>query len=302
MGQFENMMTFTKIVHAGSISRAADQMNIAKSVVSRRLKDLEGRLDVQLMNRTTRKSSLTEAGQSYYQRASQILADLDELNAVTSKAKVLLQGELRIALPLSFGLQHLVPIINEFADLHPDLVMNLDFSDRHIDLVEDGFDVAIRIADLKDSSHIARKLAPIRIILCASPDYLKKHPAPKTPKDLKDHDVLQYISTSGVPWVFSDPKGKKIPVRLSGKMSSNNGDFLKEAALSGQGIARLPTFMAYEDLKSGKLERVLTDYTSPSLNAYALYPQTRHLSARVRAFIDFLTDKFKGVPYWDEGV
>ncbi|PCI38174.1 MAG: LysR family transcriptional regulator [Rhodospirillaceae bacterium] len=302
MGQFENMMTFTKIVHAGSISRAADQMNIAKSVVSRRLKDLEGRLDVQLMNRTTRKSSLTEAGQSYYQRASQILADLDELNAVTSKAKVLLQGELRIALPLSFGLQHLVPIINEFADLHPDLVMNLDFSDRHIDLVEDGFDVAIRIADLKDSSHIARKLAPIRIILCASPDYLKKHPAPKTPKDLKDHDVLQYISTSGVPWVFSDPKGKKIPVRLSGKMSSNNGDFLKEAALSGQGIARLPTFVAYKDLKSGKLERVLTDYTSPSLNAYALYPQTRHLSARVRAFIDFLTDKFKGEPYWDEGV
>ena len=302
MGQFENMMTFTRIVDAGSISRAADQLNVAKSVVSRRLMDLEGRLDVQLMNRTTRKSSLTEAGQSYYQRATQILADLSELNAVTSNAKVLLQGELRIALPLSFGLQHLVPTITEFSDLHPDLVMNLDFSDRQIDLVEDGFDVAIRIADLKDSSHIARKLAPIHHILCAGPDYLKKHPAPKSPKHLKDHDILQYISNSGMPWTFTSPKGQKTQVRLPSKISSNNGDFLKAAAIAGQGIARLPTFMTYQELKNGTLQRVLTDYTLPTFNAYALYPQTRHLSGRVRAFIDFLTEKFKDEPYWDKDI
>jgi len=300
MGQFENMKTFTRIVEAGSISRAADQLNVAKSVVSRRLTDLEGRLDVQLIKRTTRKSSLTEAGQSYYQRAQQILADVSELNAVTSNAKVLLQGDLKIALPLSFGLQHMVPAINEFSDRHPDLVMHLDFSDRHIDLVEDGFDLAIRIADLKESSHIARKLAPVHTILCASPDYLKRQGHPKSPKDLKAHDILQYTSRSGAPWILTGPDGQKQPIRLAAKMSANNGDFLKDAALSGHGIVRLPTFLAYQDLENGKLVRVMKDHTLPTLNAYAVYPQTRHLSCRVRAFIDFLSDHFKGEPYWDK--
>lgn len=300
MGQLEDMNTFVRIVEAGGISRAADQLGVAKSAVSRRLVDLEAGLNAQLLNRTTRRSSLTEAGRSYYQRALRILADVTELNAATSNTKVMLEGGLKIAAPLSFGLQHLTPVINAFAKAHPGLIIDLDFSDRQVDLVEEGFDLAVRIAELKDSSHIARRLAPISRILCASPAYLDHAGSPQGPEDLKAHHVLHYANAPVSSWKFLGADGKETSVRLTAKMSANNGDYLCEAVIAGLGLAVLPTFVAWREIEKGNLIRVMTDYTVPSLSAYAVYPQTRHLSRRVRAFIDFLTDRFSGEPYWDK--
>jgi len=300
MGQFEDMSTFTRIVEAGSISRAAEQLGLAKSAVSRRLTDLEARLEVQLIQRTTRKSSLTEAGQSYYRRALQILGDVSELNAITSSTKVVLKGDFKIAVPLSFGLHYLVSAITDFANLHPRLVIHTDFSDRQVDLIEDGVDLAVRIADLKESSHIARKLTPIRTLLCASPTYLDQRGRPKTPNDLVNHDILHYATGSIAPWKITSPDGLTSSIRLPTKMSANNGDFLKEAATASHGLAVLPSFMVWQDIENGRLEHVMADHEFPTLNAYAVYPETRHLSQKVRAFIDFLSDRFKGDPHWDK--
>jgi DNA-binding transcriptional LysR family regulator len=300
MGQFEDMNTFTRIVEAGSISRAAEQLGLAKSAVSRRLTDLEARLDVQLIHRTTRKSSLTQAGQSYYQRALQILGDVSELNAVTSNTKVVLKGDFKIAVPLSFGLHYLVSAITDFADRHPRLVMKIDFSDRQVDLIEDGFDLAVRIADLKDSTHIATKITTIRTLLCASPDYLDQRGRPAVPDDLVHHDILHYAINVNAPWKLISPNGFETSIRLPAKMSANNGEFLKEAAIAGHGIAKLPTFLAWQDIENGRLERVMGDHQFAPLNAYAVYPETRHLSVRVRTFIDFLKERFAGEPQWDK--
>jgi len=300
MGQFEDMGTFVRIIEAGSISRAAEQLGVAKSAVSRRLVDLEGRLGVQLLNRTTRKSSLTEVGQSYYQHALQILDDVNELNATTSNSKAALEGGLKIAVPLSFGLLHLTPVINAFTKEHPNLTIHLDFADRQTDLIEEGFDLAIRIAELKDSNHMARKLTPIRRVLCASPDYLERAGHPQTPEALKSHDILHYDNAPRSSWTFIDSNAQKTRVNLPTKISANNGDYLCEAAVAGFGLVVLPTFVAWREIEKGRLVHVMTEFGLPMLNAYAVYPQTRHLSRRVRAFIDFLIDRFSGEPCWDK--
>ena len=302
MGQFEDMDVFVRIVDAGGIGRAADQLRVAKSAVSRRLVELERRLGVQLINRTTRRSSLTEAGRSYYQRAVQILADVSDLNAITSDADALLKGTLKIAVPLSFGLEHLSSAITDFAKMHPGLIVYLDFADRQVDLIEEGFDLAIRIADLRDSTLVARKLAPIRHILCASPEYLARKGRPEIPQDLKTHIGLHYSNAPGPSWRFIGHDGQESDIALPARMAANNGDFLREAAVAGQGLTVLPTFLVWKQIEKGELVSVMTDYTVPGLNAYAIYPQTRHLSQRVRALIDFLTDRFGGAPYWDENI
>ena len=302
MGQLEDMDVFVRIVDAGGISRAADQLGVAKSAVSRRLVELEGRLGAQLLNRTTRQSSLTEAGRSYYERALRIIADVSELNADTSNKQMALQGVLKVAVPLSFGLQHLAPAITEFAEMNPGLIIHLDFADRQVDLVEEGFDLAVRIAELKDSTLIARRLAPIRLILCASPDYLAREGQPKSPQDLKTHHGLHYAHAPGSSWKFVGTDGQKSNVALPVKMAANNGDFLRDAAIAGQGLALLPTFLVWKEIEKGELVSVMTNYTVPGLNAYAVYPQTRYLSQRVRTFIDFLSDRFGGAPYWDKNI
>ncbi len=299
MSQFVEMSVFVKIVEAGTISRAAEQLGLAKSAVSRRLSDLERRLGVQLLSRTTRTSSLTDAGRDYYQRASLILDELLELDADISSNTGSLEGVLNIAVPLSFGLRHLGDAINEFAQTHDKLVIKLDLSDRLVDLVEEGFDLAIRISDLKTSSLVARKIAPSRLMLCASPHYLAKNGIPKRPQDLKEHVALHYAYAPVTTWTFKDRNDREEKVKLPVKMVANNGDFLQEMALAGHGLAALPTFIAAENIRSGKLVTLLNDYQLPTLNAFLVYPQTRHLPRRVRAFIDFLTARFAGEPYWD---
>ncbi|MCF6343574.1 MAG: LysR substrate-binding domain-containing protein [Devosiaceae bacterium] len=299
MSHFLEMKVFVKIVDAGSISKAADQLGIAKSAISRRLSELERRLGVTLLTRTTRTSSLTEVGHSYYQRATQILSDVSELDADISSNLLALKGSINVAVPSSFGLLHLTSTIDDFAKQHSGIKINLNFSDRQVDLIEEGYDLAIRIGDLKDSALIARKIAPIEMRICASPDYLAKNGTPQHPKELKTHSGLHYEYSSGNAWKFIDTDGQVQSVKTPIKMIANNGDFLQNMALSSHGIAILPTFIISQSLQNKTLLPILRNYSIPHLNAYLVYPQTRHLSKRVRTFIDFLIERFAGQPYWD---
>ncbi len=299
MGQFEDMTLFIKIVDSGSITATADQLNIAKSAVSRRLMELENRLGVQLLNRTTRKSSLTEAGRLYYGQAQAIVADTEELNDLICLGSAELRGKLKISVPLSFGLLHLSPAVTKFSCQHPDLLVDIHFADRQIDLVEEGFDIAIRIAQLEDSSLIAKRITTIKHVLCASPEYLLERGTPNSPEELKDHDILKYDSPSGLSQYIEDKDGRRHDLQGNLVMIANNGDFLKQAVLAGRGIYLTPTFIAWKEFKAGTLVPIMTDYSYLELGAYTVYPQTRFLSARVRQFIDFLSDHFGQEPYWD---
>ena len=302
MGQLEDMNMFIRVVDAGGISRAADQLNLAKSAVSRRLVNLETRLGLRLLSRTTRTSSLTDAGRSYYERSIKIVNDVAELNALTEGSNIALEGTINLAAPLSFGLCHLSTAIDSFIKQHPGLNININFSDRQVDLVEEGLDLAFRIAELKDSNLIARKISPIRHILCASPDYLKKQGTPKKPGDLKFHQFLQYNLSSSLVWNLTDKQGKKHSINISAHMIANNGDFLKDMAVAGHGIVMTPTFISWKEIAKGELVPVLSDYNPPQLNAYAVYPQTRYLSQRTRVLIDFLVERFGNNPYWDQDI
>lgn len=300
MGQFEDMTLFIKIIESGSITEAANQLGLAKSAVSRRLSGLESRLGVQLLNRTTRKSSLTEAGQLFYNQAQKILHDTDDLISAVVSAKSELSGSLRIAVPLSFGLKHLSPVITQFAAQHPSLTIDLNFADHQVNLVEEGIDVAIRIANLESSSLIARRFTTIRHCICASPKYLETAGIPNHPADLAAHRLLGYKSPSGLTHVLSTPEGNQFDIGAQNIMVSNNGDFLRLAALEGLGLYFCPTFLCYEELASGQLIEVLNAYNKVELGAYIIYPQTRYLSSRVRAFIDHIVNSFADIPYWDQ--
>ena len=300
MGQLEDMAMFVRIVEAGSITKAAEQLNIAKSAVSRRLKELETRLGSQLISRTTRQSSLTQAGEQYYQKVYHILSEVDALNEETSGTPTRIEGTLKMTAPLSFGLMHLNDIIDEYANQHPELNFELDFSDRHTDLIEEGFELAIRIRELQDSSYQAKRLALIRYALCASPEYLERMGTPKTFDDLSEHEFLQYGMSKSSTIELIDEQGKKHQVAVIGKIKANNGDFLREMAVKGHGIAFLPTFITYQALISGELVPILQQYQLPTLNAYAVYPKNRFLSQRCRYLIDFIAERFGDNPYWDK--
>ncbi|WP_201592882.1 LysR family transcriptional regulator [Psychrobacter fozii] len=300
MGQLEDMAMFVRIVEAGSITKAAEQLNIAKSAVSRRLKELETRLGSQLISRTTRQSNLTQAGEQYYQKVSNILNEVDALNEASSGAPTRIEGTLKMTAPLSFGLLHLKDVIDEYANQHPNLNFELDFSDRHTDLVEEGFELAIRIGEMQDSSYQAKRISLIRHTLCASPEYLDKMGTPKTVEDLADHEFLQYSLSKSNTIELTDEQGKKHQVDVNSKIKINNGDFLRDMAVKGHGITFLPTFITYQTVASGELVPILQQYQLPMLTAYAVYPKNRFLSQRCRYFIDFIAERFGDNPYWDE--
>lgn len=300
MSHWEEMRTFVRVVEAGSISKAADQIGLAKSGVSRRLADLEERLGVRLINRTTRRSSLTEAGEAYYHGAVRVLGDVAELDAAVSRSRATLEGTLRIAAPLSFGLCHLAPAIDEFLTQNPGLDLHVDFSDRQVDLVEQGMDLAIRIAELDDSSLQARRICPIRVLLCASPAYLEKHGRPSRPEDLEQHKVLAYSLGGGPRLRLRDADGAVTVVPAQSSMAANNGDFLRDMAIAGHGLVQTPSFISWQALASGDLVSLLDDFQPPPLSAWAVYPRNRYLPMRARAFIDFLAERFGENPYWDQ--
>ncbi|MDE2389881.1 MAG: LysR family transcriptional regulator [Betaproteobacteria bacterium] len=300
MDRFENMNAFVRVVEAGSISAAADRMDVAKSVVSRRLKELEEHLGVELFHRTTRQMNLTDSGRAFYQQSVRILADILEAEHATSQFHGALKGNLKVAVPLSFGLMHLGPAITAFLQTHPDIEFDLDFNDRQVDLLAEGFDLAIRIASLPDSSLIARRLAPIQAVMCASPAYLDRMGTPQAPEELIQHRCLVYnLISNSDNWNIYDATGQLLKTRIIPYLKASNGEFLRDAAVDGLGIVLLPAFIVYREIERGALVPVLTGYRYTQLAAYAIYPQTRHLSQRVRAFVDFLSQRFEGMPYWD---
>lgn len=302
MGQLEDMQVFIRVVEALGISRAAEQLGIAKSAVSRRLSDLEARLGTQLINRTTRTSSLTEAGQRYYQQALKVVDQVHEMNTELAIADAALSGSIRLAVPLSFGLLHMGPAIDMFVREHPQVNIHMDFSDRQVDMVEEGFDLALRIAHLKDSSMQAKRICPSNYVLAASPDYILRHGSPKDPGDMINHDFLKYGVGNSAQWTIIDPQGKEQRFNVEAKVTANNGDFLLQMARAGHGIVVLPTFIAWQALAAGELVKVLEDCTIPSLDAYVVYPKNRFLPQRARALIDFMAKRFGDEPYWDKAI
>ena len=300
MGQLEDMAMFVRIVEAGSITKAAEQLNIAKSAVSRRLKELEERLGSQLISRTTRQSKLTQAGEQYYQQVNNILRAVDAVNEHATDAPMRIEGTLKMTAPLSFGLMHLNDVIDKYANKHPNLRFDLDFSDRRIDLIEEGYELAIRIGELQDSSYQAKKLALIRCVICASPDYLARMGMPETLDDLDNHALLQYSlgQTNSINLV--DTEGRSHHRTIDAKIKATNGEFLVDLAVKGHGITIIPTFIAYKKLARGELVPILQQYQLPILNAYAVYPKNRFLSQRCRYLIDFIAERFGDNPYWDD--
>lgn len=300
MGQLEDMQVFVRVVEAGGIGKAAEQLHLAKSAVSRRLADLESRLSTQLINRTTRQSSLTEAGQQYYQQSLDVLNRVTEINQSLNEGDAALNGTLRLAVPLSFGLEHLSPLFDRFAKRHPKLTLQLDFSDREVDMVEEGFDLAFRITELKDSSFQARKIAPIRFVLCASPDYLAQYGTPDSLESLHQHKLLQYGVPGASSWRFTTPEGQTVKWSFNSQLIANNGTFLLKMAISGHGVVLLPTFIAWQALEQGLVKPLLPDYQIPMMHACAIYPQNRYLSKKARVLIDFLVEQLKDNAYWDQ--
>lgn len=300
MDKFENIQAFIAVVETGTFTAAAERLNLAKSAVSRKVSMLEERLGVQLLHRTTRVLNLTETGRSFYERGTRILADLEEAEAAVQQEHGELRGTLRVALPLSFGVRHMCGPIATFSKQHPKVRFDFDLNDRRVDLIEENVDVALRIGHLTDSSLIARRLFDVRTVVCASPNYLGIHGTPETPDDLRDHQCLVY---SNLPdpdkWTYENRDGTSHTVKVNPVMAASSGDFLSNAAAHGLGLIMQPTFIASEAIRRGNLVPVLTDYEWPISPAYAVYPPTRHLSYRVRAFIDFLVEKFAGTPQWD---
>jgi len=299
MDTLEGMRTFTAVVTEGSFSKAAGRLGHSPQLVSKYVARLEDRLGTRLLNRSTRRLSITEAGQAYFDRCRQIVAAVDELEDAVGDLGTSLRGTLRINAPMTFGIHHLTPAIAEFQAQHPALRVDLALDDRVVDVVSEGFDLAVRITELESSSLVARRLAPVRLVVCGSPAYLRRKGEPATPADLAQHDCLDYTYWSGRnQWRFrSESRIEEVPTQ--GCFSANNGEALKTAAIAGHGLVLQPTFIVGDDLRAGRLVRVLPDHPVASLNVYAVYAHRQYLSSKVRAFVDFLGGYFGSAPYWD---
>jgi DNA-binding transcriptional LysR family regulator len=300
MDRLATIEAFVQVAETGSFSEAARRLRSSKSVVSRQVSALEAELGARLVHRTTRSLTLTEAGQGYFGRVGQILADLAEANLAVTQLQSAPRGRLRVNAPMSFGFLHLAQALPDFCALYPDVELDVAMSDRFVDLVDEGYDVAVRIAALQDSSLIARRLAPIRLAVCASPAYLKKRGTPLVPQDLRTHAcILNSNIASAQEWKFIDRDGKPLSIRVNSQIAINNGDAMRVAALGGLGLTILPTFIIGRDLQAGTLVSVLSDFIPQPLGLHAVYPHARHLSPKVRAFVDFLSQRFGPRPYWD---
>lgn len=293
MDKFQEMRVYAAVVDAGSFVRAADDLQMSKAATSRHVADLEARLGVRLLQRTTRRLSLTEEGEVFYARCKTLLNELEEIEAEITARAGEASGQLKINVPLSFGLLHLASQWPEFMAKHPKVSLDVTLGDRTIDLVEEGFDLAVRIGEMPSSSLISRKLGTTRMVLCAAPAYLAKHGIPTRPSDLTQHDVISYnLLAMGEDWQFSGPEGN-VAVRVHPRMRTNSGDTCRMAALQGQGIVLQPTFLIGADLASGALVELLPAYRSIELGIYAVYPTRKFVSPKVRLLIDFLVDALR---------
>lgn len=302
--QLAAMAVFVRVVEAGGFSAAARELGLSKSAVSKSVARLEDRLGLRLLNRTTRKLSLTEAGAAYHAGCRRMLAEAE----AAERAVVLLagapRGTLKVNAPMSFGVARIAPLLPDFLRRYPEVELDMVFEDRATDLVEQGYDLAVRIGALPDSSLVARRLCPVRRLLVAAPDYLATRGTPARPEALAAHDCLLYhYLPSGDLWRFQGPEGEERSVKVSGRARLNNGEALLTACIAGLGVALMPSFLCAEALRDGRLRRLLPDWRDPAeLAVHAVFPATRNLSPKVRAFVDHLAAAFAPGPPWDEGL
>lgn len=297
MNNLGDLEIFVRVVATGSMSAAGRLLGLSPAVVSKRIKRLEERLGTRLLQRTTRQISLTEAGQGFYDRVLGVLAGVEEAENFASGRSGQVRGTLRISAPTSFGRVHVAPHLKSFMDAHPDITLNLILSDTFVDIVGEGFDLAIRIGELIDSSLVARKLAPVRRILCASSRYIEQHGMPQTVDDLQHHRCLPAHNQE--PWKLEGPSGT-LSYRAEGRLVTNSSEVVREAVLGGMGIALRSTWDVGPDLKSGRLIQVLPEWEGlRSLAVSAVYPSRQFLPAKVRTFIDYLAGIYGPVPYWE---
>ena len=302
MEDLTDIVVFVRVVEAKSFTAAAERLGIAKSVVSKYVTRLEERLGARLLNRTTRRLSLTEAGGALYERSRLALEEIAQAERCVGNVQAAPRGTLKLNAPMSFGILHLGPALPEFLKRYPEITLDVSYNDRFVDVIEEGYDVTLRIISaLPDSTLVARSLTPIHFVVCAAPPYLQRAGIPKTPEDLIRHNCLLFTLTSGNEWHFDGPDGKR-SVAVSGSYRSNNGMAIRDMLLAGLGIARTPTFMVGEALQSGTLITVLDDYPTEPSSLYAVYPHNRYLSPKVRAFVDFLAERFAPPAPWDRGM
>ena len=292
MDRLLEMQTFCAVVEAGSFVAASDALGMSRAAVSRYLGELESRLGIRLLHRTTRRLSLTGEGEVFYVRCRELLAGVEEAEAeITSQGDVA-RGLLRINTPVSFGISHLAPLWGEFHARYPDVALSIDLSDRLVDIVEEGFDLAIRIATLHSSTLVSRRITSTRLIACASPHYLSAQGTPKEPVDLASHRIIGYSNfTTGNDWPFEGPEGAT-SVRVRPWMQANNGETCCAAAVAGQGVVLQPGFLVHKDLEAGRLVELMPEYRSTELGVYAVYPTRKFVAPKVRALVDYLVSAF----------
>ena len=300
MDRFDALRAFVQVVESGSLTRAAGALGVATSAISRRIKDLESHLGTQLLQRTTRQLRLTAAGEKFHARAQLILQSMAEAEAEAGDQANALSGPLRLAAPLGFGQSHLAPILLEFSKEHPEVQLDMDFSDRMVDLIAEGHDLALRIGNLADSTLIARKLAEVKLVVCAAPSFWDRHGMPDAPEDLASLPALAYTGSERIDtWRFTAPDGRKGAIETRVVMRATSGSFLCSAAEAGLGVALQPSFICAGAIADRRLVPVLTDHQWPTVTIHLVYPQTRHLSARARALMDFIRDRIGPVPEWE---
>jgi len=297
MSELDDIRSFIAVVESGGFGRAAHQLGLAKSVVSRRITRLEADLGARLLSRTTRGVAATEAGLEFKTRGERILADLVAARESVAEASAV-AGRLRLSMPLTFGNRHVAPLLGELASRHPRLEIDAEASDRYVDLIGERFDAAIRIGMLKDSSLVARRIAPVHGIVAASPAYLASKGSPATPLDLARHECLLYTGTVSPDWTFRMGK-RRVSIRPAGRLRSDSGETLLDWAKAGLGIVLLPTFIASDAIRAGELVPILWEYPMQEHALYVVRPPGAYVPGKVRVLIDLLVERFGGTPYWD---
>jgi len=293
MDRFSALRVFAQVVESGGFSRAAERLGVSTTAVSRQVAELEAHLQTRLLNRTTRRLSLTESGQAFYGRAVQVLNDLDEAEREASKAAVAPRGTIRLTASVTFGTRHVAPAIAGFMRRYPDVKFDVQLSDRMVDLVEEGFDLAIRIGGTGSENIVARKLGEMCLVACAAPEYLARHGTPATPQDLTRHNCFTYeYALPRNQWQFHGPDGREHEVRIAGTVHSNSGDLHAALAAEGAGVAFEPGFMVESDIRAGRLVALLPEYRGSPSPIYAVYPTRKHLTAKVRLFVEYLAERF----------
>ena len=298
MDKLTTMKTFLAVVQEGSFSKAADKLDISPQLVSKYISALEDNLRTRLLHRTTRKVSVTEAGNQYYQRCQQVIIDIEDMENSLNNLSENVSGVLSISAPMSFGTKHLAGLLVDFQKQYPNLKLDLRLTDQYVDIVEQGIDIALRIGVLKNSTLIAKKIAPIHLAVFASPDYLKRHGTPQTLLDLQSHNYLRYSHSEPTKRLFGVNELKS-ELKLESNFVANNGDLLLNTAIAGGGIAMQPTFIAGEALAQGKVVRILNDYEPDPMGLYMVYANRQFLPSKVRSFVDFASDFYGDTPYWD---